>query len=216
LLAPVTAGSAQKRLVRLPLDGSAPATPLADWRDSWNSMTRLANGDVLVADGLTQFVRIPANGGEPSAPRTMQVARAGKVSEIDFLSAVLPDGRAFVNVIAYDSRGWHYSVGVLDPASSRVDVLVDDGGNPNYWPKGRLLFFARARSIFAARFDLARHALRSTPVAVWSGLRTSIEARPGFFRVLDDGSALLRAGRLGGRAPPGHHGRRRQHHAVVR
>jgi predicted Ser/Thr protein kinase len=187
LIAPVTAGSAQKRLVRLPLDGSAPATPVADWRDSWNTMARLDNGDVVVTDGLFQFVRIPRNGGDPSAPRAMQVTRAGKVSEIDFVPGAVPGG-AFANVIAYDSRGWHYSVGMLDPASGHVNVVVDDGGNPIYWRKRGILFFARARSIFAARFDPARHALRSTPVAVWSGLRTNIEARPGFFRVLDDGS----------------------------
>jgi serine/threonine-protein kinase len=196
MIMPVS-GTNQRQIVRMPIDGNAPPTSVVDWRDSWNTMTPLTNGDILVTDGPTSFVRVPGTGGTPSASIPMKVAGNIKVSQIDLLWARLPDGNPFVNVIAYDSRGWHYNVGVLDSRSGRVTLVVEDGGNAVYVPKGSILVFARGRSVFAARFDPMRRTIRGAPVAVWSGLRTNLEARPGFFRVLDDGSIYYAPGGSG-------------------
>jgi hypothetical protein len=181
------AGTTQRRLVRAPLDGSTPPTPVADWHESWNSFAALPGGDVLAIDGTTRLVRIPAAGGAPSPPKPIVVTGDAKLSQVELTPSRLPNGAPIVNVIVYDARGWHYNVGILDPASGKVTIVVEDGGNGWYWSRSDVLLFARGRSIFAARFDRGRLRVREAPIAVWTGLRTA-STRPGFFRVLDDGT----------------------------
>src|SRR5262249_24763971 len=68
-VAPFVPGSPQMHLARVPLDGSAPATTIADWKDAWVrpnvvgtglavSAAPLPNGDLLVLEGRTSFVRL--------------------------------------------------------------------------------------------------------------------------------------------------------------
>jgi hypothetical protein len=198
MLQPVAPGTAQKRLLTLPVDGSAPPTPFADWNDAYGGLTWLANGDVIVLDAPMSYVRLPRNGGGPSKSIRITVDGKERVSSIELPPASHPDpAKTFVNIVAYDSRGWHYAVGELDLASGRVRRVVDDGGAP--WYQGGTLFFTRGRTIFAARFDGG--AVKGTPVAVWTGLRTNLEARPAFFRLTTDGALFYAPGGSGeGRA----------------
>ena len=69
-VAPLSPGAPQKRLARIPLDGSAPATTWVDYKSSWGSGVELENGDVTIQDGQSAFVP-PGEGelaGAPSAP----------------------------------------------------------------------------------------------------------------------------------------------------
>ena len=197
MLQPVTAGMAQKRLLTLPVDGSAPPTPFADWNDAWIALTWLANGDAIVLDTPMSFIRLPKDGGAASAPTKITVEGKERVTSIELPPVTHPDpAKMFVNIVAYDARGWHYAVGELDLKSGRVRRVVDDGGNA--WYHDGTLYFARGRTIFAAPFD---GTIKRAPIAAWSGLRTNLEARPGFFRIANDGSLFYAPGGTGeGRA----------------
>ena len=196
-VAPVSVGSPQLRLMSIPLDGSAPATMVRDFKDSWTSFSRMGNGDVLALDGPFDMVRLPVGGGPPSAPVKLDAGRAG-VSRFELTPWTLPGDRGVaVNVVSYDSRGWHYSVGIADIRSGKVKVVAEDGGSAIYSPTGHLLF-TRGDVILAVRFDLGRFEARGTPVAVWSGLYTPLALQPSGFTLTEDGSICYRPGQVGG------------------
>jgi hypothetical protein len=197
-IAPISPGAPQKRLARIPIDGSAPATTITDWKDSWvGFLAELENGDLLIQEGLATFVRVPRAGGAPSAPVKIDAGRPG-VSRYELNGSTLPgDREAFVNVVSYDTRGWHVSVGVMDVKSGKVKVVEEDGGTARYSRTGRLLF-ARGDAVLAAPFDPGRLEVRGTPVAVWSGLSTPFTFTPGGFALTDNGALFYQPGQLGG------------------
>ena len=194
-VAPVSPGAPQKRLARIPLDGSAPATTIADWKESWGAVIQMEGGDLLIGEGRESFVRLRAAGGSASSPVKMDAGRPG----VSFcqINRMLPrDRAALVNVVSYDSRGWHYSVGVMDVRTGKVKIIEEDGGNARYSPTGHLLF-ARGDAILAAPFDLGRLEPRGAPVAVWSGLSTAFTFIPAGFGLTRDGNLFYRPGQLG-------------------
>src|SRR4029077_13577988 len=112
-------------------------------KDSWSWFEPQENGDVLVREGQTSFVRIPRDGGAPSPPVEIDAGRPG-VSRYEFWGGSLPGAQGvFVDVVLYDARGWHYSVGVMDPRTGKVKILEEDGGNARYVPAEGLLVFSR-------------------------------------------------------------------------
>ena len=207
-VAPVSPGSPQLRLATVPIDGSAPATTIADWKDAWvrpglvgNDLTAsavyLSSGELLVMEGAASFVRIPRMGGAPSPPVKMDAGRPA-VSFFEFTGGALPGDRGvFVNVVSYDARGWHYSVGVMDPKGGKVRVVEEDGGNAVYSATGHVLF-ARGDAILAAPFDPGRGEVRGSPVAVWSGISATFSFLPGSFGLTSQGGLFYRPGRVGG------------------
>ena len=104
---------------------------------------------------------------------------------------------AFVNVVSYDARGWHYSVGVMDVGTGKVKVIEEDGGNARYSPTGHLLF-SRGDAVFAVPFDRERLDVRGAPVAVWSGLHAVYTFTPGAFTLTKNGALFYRPGQAGG------------------
>ena len=195
-LAPLSPGAPQIRIARIPIDGSAPATTLADWNDSWSNIVELSNGDLLILQGQSTFVRLPKDGGAPSAPVTLDAGRPG-VSLYQFTGATLPaDSGVFVDVVLYDARGWHYSVGVVDVKSGKVKVVEEDGGSALYSPTGHLLF-ARGDTVLAVPFDPDRLETRGAPVAVWNGLSARFSFLPGRFSLTNDGALFYRPGQAG-------------------
>src|SRR5262249_18761310 len=65
-LSPVSPGATELRLARVPLDGSAPPTTLADWKKSWSDFDQLSNGDLVIRDGALGLTRIPKGSGSSS------------------------------------------------------------------------------------------------------------------------------------------------------
>ena len=151
-IAPASKGSAKLKLSKVPLDGSAPPIVTGDWKDSWGGVVSLYSGDLLVVgDQGTSFARLPAGGGEPSAPIKMD---AGSFRGNLFPTDVLPgDKGILLNGVSYGSRGWYYQTGLLNPKTGKVRFLLDDGGNAVYSPTGHLLF-ARGDVLLAVPFDL--------------------------------------------------------------
>jgi len=195
-----TPGSDERRLMRVPIDGDAPPTPVCDWKPTWTNLAAPSGLPVLVSDGALSYVILGAD-GQPSPSHAIHVAGATGVTRVDLTSQSVPNGHgALVNVISYDARGWHYAVGVLDPPSGRVEVVVDDGGNA-VWLGSGLLAFARGRLVYAIRFDPSARKTRGREVLAWSGLRTPWDASPGAFRVTEAGDLYhAPAGTNAGRA----------------
>jgi len=196
-LAPVAPGAPGFRWSRIPIDGNSPATTLGNWKESWFNSVELDNGDHLAKEGDDTFVVVPKSGGAPSQPVKLDAGRQG-VSRYEFPPKTLPGDRAvFVDVVMYDARGWHYSVGVADVKSGKVKIVEEDGGSGRYSPTGHLLF-ARGGAILAAPFDLGSLDVRGAPVAVWSGINTRYAFFPGVFQLTDDGALFYRPGQSGG------------------
>jgi eukaryotic-like serine/threonine-protein kinase len=193
---PVSPGAPQLRLARMPLDGSAPPTTIGEWKDSWRGATQLQSGDLLIQEGPASFVRLSLAGGAPSAPVKIDAGRPG-VSNYQIRREGLPEDRgALVDVISYDSHGWHYSVGVMDPKSGKVKVVEEEGGNAVYTPG--YLIFSRGDAVLAAPFDLGRLEARGAPVAVWNGLNSPFAVSPGNFQLTRNGALFYRPGQAGG------------------
>jgi len=195
-VAPAAPGATQARLARVPLDGNTPATTIIDWKDAWNGLAPQEDGDLIVGEAGVSFVRIPKDGGTPSPPMKIDAGRPG-VDRYEFPGGTLPGGRGlFVDVVLYDARGWHYSVGVMDPKTGKVKVVAEDGGNARYAPPG-LIVYSRGDAILAAPFDLEKLEVHGTPVAVWSGLSARATYQPGRFALARDGALFYRPGQLG-------------------
>ena len=90
-LAPVSAGSPQLQLAFVPLDGSAPATTIAEWEDGWRTWIELPNGDLLIHDEPAMAAhcraddRLPcsrriAGGGERT--RQQQIVERGEARAV--------------------------------------------------------------------------------------------------------------------------------------
>ena len=195
-VAPISPGAPQLRAFHVPLDGSGPATAFADWRDSWRGAIETKSGDMLVGQAGVSFVMIPAGGGAPSSPVAIDAGRPG-VSFYEIRGELPGDRGGLVNVVSYDARGWHYSVGVMDLKSGKVKVVEEDGGNAVYSPTGHLLF-ARGEDVLAVSFDLGHLEARGAPIAVWSGLSTGYTFVPGAFQLTREGGLFYRPGQAGG------------------
>jgi hypothetical protein len=190
-----SADSPKLAVLRVPIDGSAPPTRVMDWDVSWTWVVQAPNGDVLGVRG-GEFVRVPRGGGAPSAPIKIDAGRPG-ISEYRLHGTLPGGGGILTDVIAYDSRGWHYSVGVLDPSSGKVRIVEEDGGTPMYSPTGHLLF-TRGTTLLAMPFDPKTATPRGAPAAVWTGLSTAFAFVPALFDLSGDGELLYRPGQIGG------------------
>ncbi len=195
-VAPVSAGSPQSRVFRVPVDGSAPPTAVIDNDPSWTWNLEAGNGDLLAIRSNTELLRFPRNGGAPSAPVKLDAGRSG-VSRYEMRSPLPGEAGVLTSVVSYDTRGWHYSVGVLDPKSGKVKIVEEDGGNAVYSPTGHLVF-SRGSTIMAMPFDLKTATPRGPAVAVWSGVSTIFTVVPAYFEISGDGALVYRPGQTGG------------------
>jgi eukaryotic-like serine/threonine-protein kinase len=183
------------RLAAVPIDGSAPATTVAELPTGTQGFTQLSNGDILLSDGPTSFARLSKTGSR-SASLTMDAGRPN-VASIGLGGSEMPDGRhLLVSVITYGSRGFLTSLGALEIESGRVKILVEDAG-PGGYGFGRIVF-SRADAILAAPFDPVAVELRGPPVAVWGGLSSEMPINPGGFQLTRSGTLLYKPPPPGG------------------
>ncbi|HRK31981.1 MAG TPA: protein kinase, partial [Tepidisphaeraceae bacterium] len=191
-----TQASTGVRLASVPIDGSAPATTVAELSTNAGGLTQLSNGDVLYSDGPTSVVRLSKTGAR-AASITMDAGRPN-VAFIGLAGRELPDGRHILaNVVTYGSRGFLTSLGALEIETGRVKVLVEDAGPTRYLPSGHIVF-SRADAILAAPFDPVAVELRGPPVAVWGGLSSDMPINPGGFGLTDSGTLMYKPPPPGG------------------
>lgn len=183
-----TQSSTAVRISTVPIDGSAPATTVAELSTNAGGVTQLSNGDVLYLDGPTSFARLSPTGAR-GASITMDAGRPN-VAAIWLADRELPGGRHILaNVVTYGSRGYLTSLGAVEIESERLKVLVEDAGPSRYLPSGHIVF-SRADAILAAPFDPVAVELRGSPVAVWGGLSSDMPINPGGFGLTDSGTLM--------------------------
>ncbi|MGA9751665.1 MAG: protein kinase [Acidobacteriota bacterium] len=195
-IATVSPDSARGRLLKVPLDGSAPPVAVGDWDNAWTSAAWLPDGRLLISsDNGSRFLYLPMGSGSPGAPFA---ADAGGFHGQLESPRLLPGGKAvLLNAVSYGSGGYQMGVAVMDLASHKAKILVENGGNAVYVPGGTLLF-SRQDTLLAVPFSERRLALKGSPVALEAGLRTPAPLHPALFYVGRDGTlAYLPGGTAG-------------------
>ncbi len=185
-IAPVSQDSARSRLLKVPLDGSAPPVAVGDWDSAWSSAAWLPDGRLLISsDNGSRFLYLAMGSGSPGPPFA---ADAGGFHGQLESPRLLPGGKAvLLNAISYGSGGYQMGVAVMDLASHKAKILVENGGNALYVPGGTLLF-SRQDTLLAVPFSERRLALKGSPVALEAGLRTPSSWAPARFFLGSDGT----------------------------
>jgi serine/threonine-protein kinase len=198
-VAPVKQGAAQKKIFKVPLDGSAPPMTLADWHEDWSDyMLWLPDDRILVSSqNPVVLVKIATDGSGSRATVTAQFPET--VPELELADA-LPDGIHVLGTsYSWEGQGFHDQTFVLNTQTGTVKKLLEDGSHPHWSETGHLVF-TRQETLLAAPFDPDALELLGGPVTLADGLRTNLaEASAGF--ELSPGGALVHqsGGRVGSR-----------------
>ena len=77
-VATLSGETSQRRLAKVPVDGSSPPVALVDWDDDWGStIVWLGDGDILITSSNgTKFLRIPSGGGAPTPGKKLDTGQA--------------------------------------------------------------------------------------------------------------------------------------------
>ncbi len=121
------------------------------------------SGRIVFADA-TGLLEVPSNGGEPA--RLTTAPEGQRYSSVQ----MLPGGRAVL--VALDGvAGAQFGgqIAVEDLATQEQRILVADGRQPRYSPRGHLVFL-RGESIYAVPFDSDALEVTESPVVVLEGV----------------------------------------------
>lgn len=194
--APISERTAQARLFKAPLDGSAPPVPVADWRDNWSGGGLwLPSGDLVVAaDRGKNFVRVPLSGEPPTKPKTFD---APDSSASFFFTGRLPGNRAaLLGATFYERGGYREGIGIVDLKTGKTRMLFPDGGSPHYAPTGHILY-TRHDVLYAAPFDLGKLAVTGEPLPIMDGLRAEAGWSNAAFDLSQNGTLQIAPGGAG-------------------
>jgi serine/threonine-protein kinase len=196
-VATISEESSQRRISKVPLDGSSPPVALADWDDGWNTpVAWLGDGDLLVvSDNSTKIFRLPSGGGAVKPAITIDT---GPLTGYASMGSRLPNDRAVFLVLAsWGPRGYQQDEWLLDPKTGKARRLIENAGSAVYSPTGHIVF-TRGEGLMAAPFDLGRMAITGELTALTGGVRTPNSWDNGNFEISDDGSLIYPpGGRLG-------------------
>ena len=197
-LQPISERSRDLKMMRAPLDGSAPASELGKWNPSWTGVpVVLESGDVLAGVEIgAKYVRIPAGGGAPSQMHDPEL-KGGDNSSV-FVEALPGDRGVLIATSSYAGNVYTQGVAVLDLKSGKAKPLLDDAGSPRYSTTGHLLF-SRHSTLFAVPFDLEKLEVKGSPVAILEGLRIDAAWGNGLFDVSSTGSLMYAPGGFTGK-----------------
>jgi Tol biopolymer transport system component len=203
VLVPVSPKSTKLRLLKVPVDGSAPPQPLAEWSENWSApFLWLPDGDIVARVQEPQaLVRIPADGSPPGSP--VEIKPQGFEGQFGFNTptrSALPDGVHVLGIVfTYTQRGYEQHVAVLNLETGEARILVENGSFPRWSPTGHLLF-TRGETLMAVPFDLGRLATTGGQVAITDGLRADGVWNDAWFDIASDGTlAHFPGGLVGGR-----------------
>jgi serine/threonine-protein kinase len=165
-----TPNQADRRLMKVPVNGSSPPVLLAHWEPKWHeSLVWLEDGDLLtwVPDGKGQaLLRIPGGGGTLGKPLPLKIENGSLIG----FEGVLPGGNGvFAWVDSFGPRGYQVNVSLLDPKTGSLTRLIDNASNPVYLSSGHLIF-SRDNTILATRFDLENRTVSGDVTALEAGL----------------------------------------------
>jgi len=154
------------RIEKVPADGGTP-TLVTD--SGTNQASAWLPDGSLIVSARSGLVLVPASGG-PVVPLThLDTAR----HEFQHWNPqVLPGGHAVIYA-SYATPASPSRIEVVDLGTHRRTVLADDAAFPRYAP-GYLLY-ARARTIFAVKFDPATLKVSGTPVPVQGDVNEHVD-----------------------------------------
>jgi hypothetical protein len=177
---------AERRLKRIALDGTAPAT-VAEIGSNPRGASWAPDGTIVLGPSQTSgLVRVDARGGAPT-PLTELDAGAGERSHR--WPQVLPGGRFVLFTIDYEETTFDdaaLAVVSLDTGERRI---VLRGGAHGRWVAGGHLVYARGGRLFAVPFDADRLVVTGTPVQVLDGV--AYDLRNGGTRIAVAGDGTL-------------------------
>jgi serine/threonine-protein kinase len=196
-VATVSEQSTQKRIAKVPIDGSTPPVTLSDWDDDWGTnVAWLEDGDLLVSSNFgTKFFRLPANGGAAKPPMAIDTGSTGGVRA--FGQGLPGDRGVFVTMESWGSRGYELDQWLLDPKTGKARRLFENAGNAVYVPTGHVVF-SRGAVLMPAPFDLQKLAVTGEVTALPGSVRTAVSWAHGAFTLSNDGTLVTApGGRLG-------------------
>ena len=162
-----------RRILKLPIDGSSPPVVLADWNPKWStgSLSWLRDGDLLALEREGREVRLRRirSSGEAAPAVKVDLDAAFTLNE---LGHELPAGRGILaGTSSFGARGYQVNVALLDPTTGQVASLVENGADAAYVDTGHLIF-SRGDTLLAAPFDLQRGAVTGGVSALQSGIQS--------------------------------------------
>ena len=153
--------SGPQQLMKAPIAGGEPVvigpTPQPLRGGSWGDDGHIVYAMFGSAAGL---FRVSSNGGEPEV-LTKPARDNGEIDHL--LPHVLPGSTHVLFTVA--RRANPPAIAVLDLSSRTWRTLIENATMPRYVSSGHLVF-ASAGTLRAARYDLRRHALTTTPLEI--------------------------------------------------
>jgi eukaryotic-like serine/threonine-protein kinase len=195
-VATVSEQSTQRRIAKVPVDGSSPPVALSDWDDDWSSFVWLEDGSLLVTSNRgSKFFRLPTSGGAPTPPIDIDVGSPGTFAN---LGNRLPGDRGvFFTMESWGPRGYQSDEWLLDPRTGKGRRLFENAGNAVYLPTGHIVF-SRGAVLMAAPFDLGKMAVTGDVTALPGSIRTVTSWSNGSFNLSAGGTLVFApGGRLG-------------------
>ena len=173
VLVDATGDRSDRRLMKVPVDGSSPPVLLAHWGLRWSESTVwLEDGDLLtwVPEGKGQaLLSIPGGGGGPRKPIPLKLSDDVYVTRI---GRPLPgDAAVFAQVDSFGPRGFQTNVWLVDPKTGALSPLIDDAAEAVYLDSGHVVF-TRGNTVHATAFDLQRRTYSGHVTALETGLGT--------------------------------------------
>jgi len=154
------AGTTQ--LKRVSAQGGPPST-IANIPGFMRGASWGADGTIVFATAPGGLWRVRAAGGDPESLTKVTESEGGHM-----WPEILPDGKAVLFTIVGASEETS-QIAVLSLTTGEQRVLVAGGSSPHYSPTGHLIY-ARAGTLFALPFDLARLEARGDAVPVQEGV----------------------------------------------
>jgi Tol biopolymer transport system component/predicted Ser/Thr protein kinase len=192
-VATISEESSQRRIAKVPLDGSSPPVTLADWDEGWSTpVAWLGDGDLLVfSNGGTEFFRLPSRGGP--AKRAIKLDTGAMTGFPSFDTRLPHDRGVFFTMETWGPRGYQQDEWLLDPRTGKARRLFESAGNAAYSPTGHVVF-TRGEAIMAVPFDLGRQAVTGEVAALSGDVRTPNSWGNGYFGLSSEGSLIYPPG----------------------
>ncbi len=198
-MSPVGQDGSELRLVKMAIGKDLPPVPIAvipDWaavagyNHIWISEDRL-----LFTEGRTQQVRI-VSAADGTISESVKLDLGDYPGTYELLLSRLDDGHALCRLFKYGSTGYQQDIGLLDVATGKVSLLLENSAVARVGPDGSLLF-TRGSTLYGATCDLERCKV-GTPVQLVAGLRSIGPYQDADFQVSRDGTiAFLPGGEQG-------------------
>jgi serine/threonine-protein kinase len=196
--APTRPGSSDLQLRKVPLDGSAPPLPLADWEETWSEGLRWIAPDRLLTSGRDPLRLLWVAADGTGVQETVPVDLSDTVPQLRIEDALPGGTHVLATSYSWEETGYHDQTYVVNGATGEARKLLEVATSPRWSPTGHLLF-TRNETLMAQGLDPGTLQLRGGAVALADGLRVRAGEAGAEF-ALSSGVLLYQSGgRIGSR-----------------